>query len=448
MSEKQDNGRPYGADLPSGVKHFHGAMYLVPFDVLKLPDPEGSKTNTDKGYEFRNPRSLTERGQADLFDKKKSGEMRDSIKEKTLMTPFVCRWLRGDNKLMIQMVGGERRHRAVDFLRRKKELVKDPRTATLNENMEYEYEYRPADDVYEFVLCKIYAVTDDIEALSLAYTENDCRINQGPGHDIAVVMELRHAGASDEKIMSAMSKDEKWLRDTDTLIEGLGESSLKELIEDRIDREAALELLVIKEKHGDDVAAKALVVAHEASQKDYRKKFDKLTKTIFAARDDEEIAEGDVTAHEYQGGDGVEKAKTKLSEAKSKVSRNLNEREKLKPVTDKGHVKDGIRVVQGESRTPSSLRAAKIKDHYLDTLETLMKKGGRAQDGEYTANLDGLSLAFKLLKGVMTGDTDAPEIIRLHCKGLSGSGLHTPIPAKAAKDDDEDETDDKTENDE
>jgi SOS response regulatory protein OraA/RecX len=173
------------------------------------------------------------------------------------MTPFVCRWKRGeDGKLYIQMVGGERRHRAVDFLRRKKELVKDPRTASLNDRMDYEYQYRPADEVYHQVLCQIYAVSDDIEALAFAYTENDCRINQGPGHDVAVVMELRQAGASDERIMEVMSKDEKWLRDTDSLVEQLGEATLKELIEDRIDREAALELLHVKEKHGEDVATK------------------------------------------------------------------------------------------------------------------------------------------------------------------------------------------------
>lgn len=428
--------RPYGSELPEGVKHLHGALYLVKLDLLALPDPEAAEGQANK-YEFKNPRSLTEKGQNDLFDKLKNAHLRDSIKEKTLMSPFICRWQKNGDSLAIQMVGGERRHRAISFLVKKKELVKDPESARLNDLLEYEYDYLPADKVYEFVLCQIYSCKDDLDALSLAYTENDCRVNQGPGHDIAMVMEMRRFGATDERIMSTMSKDEKWLRDSDHLINNLTPEWLKDLTEDRIDREAALEIISLKEKHGEELANKALQVAHTASQRDYKKKFEQLTSQIGDARDEAEIAEGSVVEAQYkQNIDAEEKAQATVEAAKAKVKRLSQQRQSTKATTNKKQVRDGLRIVNGDDPRPTTLRAPKINECYVEPLEKLLQAGGRNVEDEYVASADALNLGIKLCKGIMAGDKDCMEIVRLHCKNLSNN-----IPPLQDEEEEEDDDD-------
>src|SRR5690606_19071368 len=169
------------------------------------------------------------------------------------------------------------------------ETVKDPSSVRLNDQGEYEYEWHTADVVYDKVLCQVFAAKSDLEALALAYAENQCRQNLTDGHDIAMVMELRQHGANDEKIMEIMQKEEKWLRDTDNLIQNLDESSLKELIEDRIDREAALELAKIEDV---DLRTKIREVADAKSAEDSQRKYTRLQKKVMSALDEQEIAEG------------------------------------------------------------------------------------------------------------------------------------------------------------
>jgi hypothetical protein len=439
--------------LPDGVKHLHGAMYLVRFPLLQIPDPEAQAEVTpgaEKQYEFRNPRALTEKGQAVLFDKMKSQEMRESIRDKTLMTPFICRW-KGQT---IQMVGGERRHRAVSWLINKKELVKDARSFKMNDEMEPEYEYKPADQVYEYVLCQIFHATNDLDALALSYTENDCRVNQGPGHDVAMVIELRQCGATDEKIMGVMSKDEKWLRDTDNIIAGLDPTTLRDVIEDRIERDAALQLLAVKEKYDDIIASKVVVVAQEMAERDYKKRFDKLTKKLTEARDEQEIAEGNVAEAKFQG-TGIEDAEGELHESEAKVGRLAKDRAEDKPKVAAANVRAGMRAITAEdaedeedddiegeegetkpkkqsrprppgsaSASPKStmMKAIKVKELYVEPLEALVKMGGKHPDfGEgVVASPDAIKLAVKLIKGILDNDIECLDTVKLHYKGLSG----------------------------
>ena len=440
--------------LPDGVKHLHGAMYLVRFPLLQIPDPEAVAESTgDKQYEFRNPRGLTEKGQAVLFDKLKSQEMRESIRDKTLMTPFICRW-KGQT---IQMVGGERRHRAVSWLINKKELVKDARSFKMNDDMEPEYEYKPADQVYEYVLCQIFHATNDLDALALSYTENDCRVNEGDGHDVAMVIELRQCGATDEKIMGVMSKDEKWLRDTDNIIAGLDPTTLRDVIEDRIERDAALQLLSIKEKYDDTIASRVVVVAQEMAERDYKKRFDKLTKKLTEARDEQEIAEGNVAEAKFQG-KGVEDAEGELKETESKVGRIAKDRAEDKAKVASANVRAGMRAItdediegeeaddddtdtdgeegetkpkkkQSRPRPPGSglpkstmMKALKVKELYIEPLQALVKMGGKHPDfGEgVAASPDAIKLAVKLLNGILENDEECLDRVKLHYKGLSG----------------------------
>lgn len=428
--------RPYGVSLPDGIKHLHGALYLVRFDLIQVADPESVSQEEGHDYEFRNARTLTQKGQATLFDKRESQKMRESIRDKTLMSPFVCRWkFEGEDalsvkKLLVQLVGGERRYRGVHWLRSKRELVKDPSTARLNDKLEYEYDFRPADQVYEYVLCQIYAVNNDIDALALSYTENDCRVQQGDGADVAMVQELRRCRASDERIMAAMSKDEKWLRDTDALITGLTENALNDLLEDRIDREGALELLKIRERHGDEGCEEARVLANEAAQKEYLKRYERHNRRIDAAMTEKEFAEAAVEEAKFQG-EGVEEAQESVAETTQKVNRTLKERDQEKPTTSGNHVRSASRQLagagthrgggsggsNGQANRSTMLRSPKVKECFIEPMEHLIRVGGKSPEiDDQQADVDALTLALKLIRAINDGDSDGMEIIRLHYK--------------------------------
>ena len=136
--------------------HLCNNLYLVPFGAIRTPDSE----EVEGQYAFRNPRTLVESGTADLLDKKLSEELRESIKTNTLLNPLVCRWVydESDDTHHPVIVGGERRYRALDFLIRKKELVRDPREPK-KPRLSLEtvtHEKVTADVAYAVVPCQVY----------------------------------------------------------------------------------------------------------------------------------------------------------------------------------------------------------------------------------------------------------------------------------------------------
>ena len=55
------------------IKHLYGALHLVPFEMIEVSDPNvGSE-----GYQFSNPRLMTEQGQTDLMDLEMSSVLRE-----------------------------------------------------------------------------------------------------------------------------------------------------------------------------------------------------------------------------------------------------------------------------------------------------------------------------------------------------------------------------------
>jgi ParB-like chromosome segregation protein Spo0J len=87
----------------------------------------------DLNLVFDNPRRLTKKGDAELTDKQLSLELRESIKKHTLLSPLICRWAQDGEGYYPQLVGGERRYRALSYLRTKKELVNDPNNVRMND---------------------------------------------------------------------------------------------------------------------------------------------------------------------------------------------------------------------------------------------------------------------------------------------------------------------------
>lgn len=400
---------------PEGVQHLHGAMFLVPFDLIFQADEEETGEGENKAYRFRNPRLLTERGVSEMLDKKLFSGLRESIKDKTLLNPLICRWREVEGKVLPQLVGGDRRYRVLDDLITKKEVVKDPASAKLNEQGEYEYEYRAANEVYNKVLCQVYSAKSDLEALGLSYAENQFRQNLTAGHDIAMVVELRQCHATDEQIMSIMQKDERWLRDTDALLNGLDENTLKDLIEDRIDRDAAKELMTIDDV---EIRHKVLTEANTESAEDHKRRIQRYQKKVMAALEQKEIAEGEVADAEYRGdAQAKEKAEHDVQDADAKVKRTIKERDSQKPVTTTKNVKSAKKAVTGEdTKEPRCLRGPKIKEKYYEYLLGVMKNDGKDTEGGYIISPQTIKLAVKIVRGILDGDEDCPGIVKAWAK--------------------------------
>lgn len=400
----------HGVNVPERIKHLHGALYLVPFDFITVADREPAPEQ--KGYIFSNPRTLTERGQTDLMDKRHAEILRNDIRDRTLMYPFVCRWAEtAKGEIRPQLVGGERRHRAVNKLRDDKTVVKDASSAKLNDKGEYEYDHRPADQVYEFVLCQIFSAKSDTDALALAYSENSVRMNFTEGHDVAICQELRKAGASDEKIMEIMHKDVKWLRDTDQLIAKLDEESLKDLIEDRIDRDSAKSLMEIEDI---DIRKEVRLSANAESQKDASRRRARYQKKVTAALEEQEIAAGSVADATHQGDkEAITEAKTRLADADTKVNRTVTERDSKKPVTKKKHVISAAKKVTGNDPTnKQTLRAPKIQEHYVDYLAKIIDNDGKCPEDTFKIDTTTLDFGLAIAKAIMLGSTNCADVCR------------------------------------
>ena len=229
--------------ISDSFKHLYGSLFAVPFNAIVVPDAE---EDDEQEYRFRNPRLLTEFGQAAFLDKTACTALRESIKSKTLLNHLVCRWVEVDGQYVPQLVGGDRRYRAIEFLIRKKEIVTDPRSAKMDDKGQWQYSKCSADIAYETIPCQVFAVNSDLDALALSWAENKSRIELSEGHEVAEVIKLRKFDASDERILEILQQDPKWLAETDELIASLDEESLADLLEARIDRASAIELSAIK----------------------------------------------------------------------------------------------------------------------------------------------------------------------------------------------------------
>ena len=302
-------------NLPEGAKHLHGALFIVPFESIQVPDD----TEGGDEYKFKNPRLNTQFGLSELADKRLSAELRESIRNKTMLVPLVCRWIMSESgKYLPHLVGGDRRYRSVDFLRRKKEIVADPRKVSINDRGEWVYARVPATEAYENIACMVFAVNNDLDALALAWAENKSRLNLTDGHEVAEVVKLRRFNAPDERILEILQRDEKWLAETDRLLKNLDENTLEDLLENRMTRACAIELSTIENL---DKREKIRVAANEAAQETYERKVARIEKQLESALDQREIAEGGVAEAEFHKDEaGVSTAKAQVTKQKRKLN--------------------------------------------------------------------------------------------------------------------------------
>jgi len=402
--------------MPQGSRHLYGNFYMVPFASIKTPDPDEANGTE---YRFRNPRLLTERGQADLLDKKLCADLRDSIKTKTLLNPLVCRWVEEDGSFYPMIIGGDRRYRSLDFLIRRKETVVDPRSVSSGEQGDWFARTAPADEAYALVPCQIFMCNSDLDALSLAWAENKSRINLTEGHEIAEVIKLRDAKASDSKILEILQQDQKWLAETDRLIGSLDVNTLCDLLEGKLDRASAIELSAIEDI---DVRDQIRNAANEQAAETCKKRIERLQNRMENALERQEIAETRVVL--ASSTEEVAEAEEQVNRARAEVQVVRRRRENVAPVTTTREVRQAAQEIAGEVPRPQGkrgpkggprkMRESKIKEA-KEYFVSLIRNNGKCPEGAFTANLDALRLLVKIINdNILGNDPDWAGTLQRH----------------------------------
>lgn len=406
MAKRQEAEQKVIGKIPQGCQHMYGNLFKVPFSAIRTPDPEGDSQGS---YVFQNPRMNTERGQAELLDRKLSAELRESIRNRTLLNPLVCRWVRDGETLTPMVIGGDRRYRCLDYLIRRKESVVDPRSLHEVEGR-YIYKMAPADQVYEFVLCQVFSCNDDLEALALAWAENKSRVNLTDGSEVAEVIKLRDSEATDHQIMEILQQDQRWLAETDRLIESLDPNTLADLLEGRIDRASAARLSSIEDE---EVREQVRGIASDSAETAHRRRMANLDNRLERALERQEIAEGQRAVSD----DPVERdeADEEARLAKAEALAVARQRTESRPVVNPRNVREAEARIGRRQRSARRLSNESIASgvEYLASL--LDGDTARCPEGRFTAPADSLQLVMRILQdNIIGGSDDWAETLARH----------------------------------
>ena len=337
----------------------------------------------------------------------------ENIKSKTLICPLICRWKRDDSgRFFPQLVGGERRYRAIDYLYNKNELVADPSEFKLNKDGKWKREYIPAQEAYNKIVCQIHMADDDLEALELSWAENKNRIDLTDGHEVAEVIRLRKHGADDDRILKILQRDEKWLCQTDSLIQSLDEDTLNDLVESKINRASALELLSIDDL---DLRSKVREKANEVALENSLKKQKAIDPKINKAINRIEEAEVKLYDSESSGDfESVEEIKIELDSAKEDFKKAVDKKDSIKPIVKPKQVKQAVEEITGESNVPKVLSSKKIQT-CIDYLDSVIDNSGECKLYKYTVDVSYLQLVKDILQNnVMSNDEEIGLTIMDH----------------------------------
>jgi len=421
-------------EFVDGVEHLHGNFYKIPFASIIPTD----KVDNEEKYVFSNPRLLTKNGTETLIDKDHSKDLRENIKVRTLLTPFICRWIEKDNVLQPQLVGGDRRYRALDYLINKKEMVADPRTPAGNAVA--------ANLAYEFVVCQVFNCENDLEAATLSWAENKNRIDLTEGHEIAAVLELRKFDATDDIIMEILQKDSRWLHETDELISALSndEETLGLFCEDKIKRGAIKRLIEINDlEERSKVRDQAMNMAEVA----FEQKSTKLDKQKNAIANKKARAETKKVFAEVSGDEEEsEKAEKVLTRVKQR-EKDIESKKPSNPKITQKQVEKAARKVGAVDLSSKKLGNAKTIGSVIETIQEIILKDGLVdffEEDSFELDVSLLELIKMVLENHALNNSDSFEDTLSDWRDkTSASATFVDID-----DDEEEETREEEENDE
>ncbi len=376
--------------MAEGIKHVYGTLYEIAQDTIYIA-PKG-ESGSNIRYLSGNEESLgVGFGKADM------DRLHDSVQSSGLHNPLICRWVIRDNRLGVQLVDGERRHRTIQRFLSKNEKVFNPETK----------KFVPAKDLYSNLLVRVYDASTDKEAMKLSYQENHSRVAFNDRVDISLVKDLREKDFSDEEILEVTGQKADWLRDTDKLIAALNDDpdTLAALSEGVIKRDAALVFIGIEDK---TLRKEAVTVATEYADKQYKKKMEKLSKSIKRAKVQREEAAADEVEATFDKDDAkLETAKGKKGAAAKKIDDKTRERSETRPEVGGRTARKASKNV-GAPRTdapPRAMSNKKITVEFMTPLDTMIKAHGKTEGSEeVVCHPDVLKCMRDVAKAIANGD--------------------------------------------
>jgi hypothetical protein len=415
------------------VRHLHGNLYRVRRSRIRLA-PAGLAVE-DGRLRYGNPRWFPNKAgssEARGLESSKMEELKASICTSGLDNPIRLRPVDSDEPFL-EVVNGERRFRCIEELCSSDEDCHD---AAVGDSA-------PASEVYEWVDCRIEDL-DDHGALGVALKTNETSEVIGDLASIHVVKTLREAGFDDQDILVATGKSVSWLRETDRII-SLDEVCLQHFENDQITRKAALQLALIEDAE-ERIAVLEQVVS--IAQRRHSSKMEKLDRDLEAAETEEYVAAEAAKVAEDVGDEDADEIHRAVSKAGKRAGKVREERAKVSRKGAKADARD-VKKVTGPKTAEAEVG---LNSSYLEMIESIIDQEGFDDEGNaYGLDLNVLAAVLGVIRGIVDGEEDILEILKLHCCLVDEDGqvdYSDENSDEFVEEADEDDEDDEDEDDE
>lgn len=391
------------------VVHLHGNLYRVRRSRIRMAraglSVEGGR------LVYGNPRwFINKNGEPEArgIESAKMEELKESIQKSGLDNPIRLRPVVSDENFL-EIVNGERRFRCIETLCEEGSSCHD---SSLGKK-------RSADDVYEWIDCRIEEM-DDREALGVALKTNETSEVIGDLASIEVVKVLRSADYDDQEILKATGKSVSWLRETDRII-GLDDVCLDHFQNDHITRKAALQLALI-ENAEERISLLEQIVSIARGRRD--SKVRQLDKQIEDAETKEIINNAAAkVAHKLGDEDEAKKLAEAGEQARSKGEKARGERDKVTSKPPKADARDikKVRAPKASKKNDEAVDAegpdhATVISSYMAMIEAIIASEGFDEDGDSLGvDIGVLSAVMGVLSAIHQGDEDSMAVLQTHC---------------------------------
>lgn len=380
---------------------------LVPLSAITVVErPEEGKESEQLFYNPRSIESMT----SDVMLK-----LRESIKRDGLHNPLLIRAFTIDDKdgapiVRVELVAGERRFRSISCLFDDNEEVFDWRTKT----------DKPAREVYSHVPCEVLYNISDEEALRHAWTENDEREALSITDEIHLVERLSRRGLRQDEISSLLGTNVTWVSQTANFRKELPLPAFSRLVEGKISRHVAVQILGFNRNDRDRLVQEAIKVEEDERQD----ALSSIRNQIEEAEDQEDIQILRARQADDKGDKaGAKRHRKKAEAARKKLAVGQTKQNRIKSdsgVIRQGHVTRGAMSASIAPRKAKVLTRSMIEQFMLELPKKWMDidKIDPIVRAAYPKEM--LALMVETAKGILSGNADPGSIIR---KTMVSQGL-------------------------
>ena len=383
------------ATKESQIKLGNSPYPCVPLSKIQLSErPDEGQEHTKL---FFNPRFM------DSFDSESMEELRNSIKEIGLMHPLSVRITTQDEEISdIELISGERRFRCLQWLVENEEEVYDRDQDCMVS----------AAELYEKIPCCVHYDIDDEKALRLACDENGKTKTLSVAEDVALVERLITMGYPTEKIIAITGQQASWVSHTVNFRKKLSLKAFEMLLDGRLPRSAAVNMLGYREEDRDALLEAAIEHEKEITSQ----KLNEIDEEIEEAEETESLANWEEEKAQEVGDEDLvkqaKKAKVKAEKQKEKATSKKNKLESHSGVLSQGDLQAGARKEKLTPKTPKQLNRQDIGSLVEQIDEWI--KAGEYYDELYAQEVgqDILQTVRSVAVSISEGDRDPISIIR------------------------------------